>query len=217
MKVTTVKREVLVVEDKQIEYANGVIANYTLTNGVLKSHQLTSNNMNLNYTFADKSLIKRNTFATLNKIATGIQYQTEQEMFDINDDTFNNMYAYNMTGGLLYDINGNHVPLAQQLDGLYIYTHIKNTYENMNLLNNFIKTLDFIEIIVDGNIEETYDQDDEIDYTQYDITRLTVYISDVDLYKKYVGKSKFFQRDNLIRDIGNLFLAKYPHLENHED
>lgn len=217
MKVTTVKREVLIVEDKQIEYANGVIANYTLKNGVLTAHQLITNNMNVNYIVADQTLIKRNTFSTLNKIANGIQYQTEQELLDISDDTFNNMYVYSIDGGLLYDLNGNLVPLAQELNGLYIYTHIKNTYENMNLLNQFIKTLDFIEIIVNGTIEETYDQDDDLEYTQYDITRLTVYISDIILYQKYVGKSKFFCRDNLIRDIGNLFLAKYPQLEHHED
>lgn len=220
MKITTIKREVLVVEDKQIEYANGIVCQYTLTNNELTNYVLKTPTDNvLNCLIKDTTLIKNHTFSNIHNIFQHHDYKNENELVSITDKEFACMHVYNGSGGLLYDINGEHVPMASQLSNLEIYIHMKNTYENMNLLNNFINELDFLEVIEKGKVESVqhYNRDDDLDYSQYEINKLAVYISDVNLYKKYVGKSKFFQRDMLCRDIGKLFFAKYPHLENHED
>lgn len=207
MKVTTISREVKTIETKQVIFDNGVTCKYTITNGVFSLHSIrNANNKQLNVCINDTDAIIQHTFANIRKLFTAVHLlvTTEDELFNLNLD---NLYQYEASGGLLYGQDGKLVNMATQLTCVDIYSRVKNDKVTMQKYHKFIMDLDFVTVIKNGQIKEIYEQDDELDYDQYDIVDMIVAV-DYDRYVKYVGKNKFFERDALIREFVALFIAQ---------
>lgn len=220
MKITTIKREVLVVEDKVVDFGNGMRCEYTLANGKLTKSVFKNKSDHVYYsTLKDgcNELLKSTWFSDFHKLFDRVTCTTEQDIFAFSDDMFSRMMR--VSDSMIVDINNNIKPTAIYLDSLHIYAGVKNTQANMKLMVAFIKTLDFVEVINEGIVvEATYYNDEDYNDDAYEINKMVLYIGDIDIYKSFCNKDQsYFDRSKVMYKIRDMFLAKYPNLECQED
>lgn len=209
MKVETINIEVKTIETKLVTFDSGATCKYTITNGEFSIHSIrNTNNKQLNVCVNNTDVIIQHTFANIHRLFTDVNLiaKTEEELLNLK---FDNLYRYEVGGGLLYGQDGKLVNMATQLDGVYIYSRVKNDLMTTKKFHKFIMDLDFVKVIECGMIKEVYEQDECFDYYQYDISTMVIAV-DYGRYVKYVGKNKFFERDALIREFGELFIAQNP-------